>query len=519
MHVICVRCLEEVVTPNALTLNCPIDDQELPLPMGGIGILPTDDRVVSLLIAASKDQSRKEAKQKVPRSPANKRAADRKVARRSLTEDDGPSLEEQEAKIRQQIQEIADEIRQLVTTKEEEITKKVGEAFAKLKEGKPVNTTLLQDIVSAASQFGQTDQDKPSRNTKRRNETVILDLTPSRKILQSLKVEGLAAVQTGRKSKLSVGELPEESSNRQAILLNNVGATDSYRDVADITSTLAVPISMRGMFNPGAVATSRRDGRIAVTDYGNECVWLFSATGLFESRVSGDGEEGELESPDGIAFLSDGTLVVADAPFEETQSLYLYDSEGKVEGCLLEMPEEEEVSFGRIFVDGDDRIMVICGSNENSIQVYDRDGDLLLEFGQSELNGPEKVLFHDGKFFVSDTNAASNRCCIKVFDGSGQLLQSFDEDKYTLGQTDNLGLDINYPILLTVDASNDRLLAYHGFTKELKVYKVDGTPVKQIKTVSGAKDIALTSDGKSIVITCGEDSIMQKTVQLVRYQM
>lgn len=515
MHVLCVRCLKDIIPPNKLTLYCPIDEQELPLPMGGISALPTDARVVRLLIAAAADQGPKQPKSRAPRAHTKPDAV-KKISRRSLTEDTGPSLEEQEEKIKKQVQEMAEEIRQSVTQKEKEAKRMVEEAFIKVKAGKPVNSTLLEDIVSAASKFGQTDQTQQSASAQvKRGTTVILDLTPSRKILQSLKVEGLAAIRTGRKGKMPETEAAEAPTSSQPIPLSNIGSSSSYRDAADLTLTLTVPISVKGLFNPGAVAVSK-DGQIAVTDYGNECVWLFGPGGEFQYRV-GEDKEGGMESPDGVAFLSDNTLVVADSPFEEAQGLQLYDSSGNFQQRLLDTPDDEDISFGRIFIDGEDRILVLCTGEENSVQVYDKEGDSVLEFGQSELTGPEKALYHKGHFFVSDTNAAENSCCIKKFDQNGTLLKSFYEDRLTLGQRDNLGIDITYPILLSLDAKGNKILAYHGMSREIKVFDLDGSLVKQIKTVSGAKDIALTSDGENVVITCGEDSIMQKSVQLIKY--
>ena len=103
-----------------------------------------------------------------------------------------------------------------------------------------------------------------------------------------------------------------------------------------------------------------------------------------------------------------------------------------------------------------------------------------------------------------------------MFDEKGSLLQTFDEDKHNLGQRDNMGIDITYPIRLALDKSNNTLLAYHGIPREIRILRPDGTQVSSIKTVSGARDIALTID-KKIVATCGEDSILSRSVQMLKF--
>lgn len=139
-----------------------------------------------------------------------------------------------------------------------------------------------------------------------------------------------------------------------------------------------------------------------------------------------------------------------------------------------------------------------------------------MEFGEDDLESPEKAIFYDGQFFVSDCNSKKNITMIKVFDSEGAFVTSFDEDKFSLGQRDNMGIDIAYPIRMTFDPSNNSLLAYHGIPRELRVLDTDGKQVFSMKTVSGARDIALSSDRK-IIATCGEDSILSRSVQLLNF--
>lgn len=226
-----------------------------------------------------------------------------------------------------------------------------------------------------------------------------------------------------------------------------------------------------------------------------------------------------MECPDGVFFLPDNNIIVSDGPLDGAQTIQMFDITGSFIRCLVEVDDDEDISFSSISVDEDGRILIACNGSRPCVQVYstedDEKYDLAMELGGEHLASPEKAIFYDGKFFVSDGDGSKNTTSIKVFDGEGALLQSFDEDKHCLGQRDNMGIDITYPIRMTFDKSNSTLLAYHGIQREIRVLRLDGSQVSTIKTVSGARDIALTKD-KKIVATCGEDSILSRSVQILK---
>lgn len=236
-------------------------------------------------------------------------------------------------------------------------------------------------------------------------------------------------------------------------------------------------------------------------------------------QVGEDGE-GTMECPDGIFFLPDNNIIISDGPIDEAQSIQMFDITGRFIRCLVEVDDDEDISFSRVSVDEDGRILVSCNGSRPCIQVYSEDDDgeysLEMEIIGKHLTCPEKAIFIDGKFYISDSDGSQNTTAIKVFDEEGAFLQSFDEDKHCLGQRDNMGIDITYPIRLTYDKSNNTLVAYHGIQRELRVLRLDGTQVSSTTTVSGARDIALTKE-KKIVATCGEDSILSRSVQILKF--
>lgn len=263
LHTICQSCLSDTAPKNALKIFCPIDKQELPLPMGGIAMLPTDYRILRLVEAKS-GQIKKERTERKPRE--RKATSERSERRKSKNtdEDSPPPLEEQEQRMKKQAQEMTEKLRKLLEEKEKELFKKIDEAIEREK----------RSLMNGGAENG--DKKPPA--------IFLLDLTPSRKIIQSIKEEGLATIQGNRKAPTLLSDL-NTSGITPIASIKNTAPNVSYRDAAEVIRSLKVPLQFKSFFNPGAVASSV-DGHLAVTDYGNECVWLFNPDGSFNCQVS-----------------------------------------------------------------------------------------------------------------------------------------------------------------------------------------------------------------------------------------
>lgn len=93
LHTICQDCLcDAAAEKNALKIYCPIDGQELPLPMGGIKMLPTDFRVLRLVeTRRGQNKTRSERKPREPRKEKPEKTERKKT--RNTDEDSGPPLQ------------------------------------------------------------------------------------------------------------------------------------------------------------------------------------------------------------------------------------------------------------------------------------------------------------------------------------------------------------------------------------------------------------------------------------------
>ena len=224
-------------------------------------MLPTDFRVLRLVEAhRGQSKTRSERKPREPRKEKPEKAERKKT--RNTDEDSGPPLQEQEERMKKQLSEMMAKLRSLLDEKEKALYKQIDDAMAREKRSLSMNG---------------------AEGEQKKRAIFLLDLTPSRKILQSIKEEGLAAIQGNRKAPTLLSEL-----NRAGITPsgNKTATPDAnYREAAEVIRALNVPLQFKSMFNPGAVAVGK-NGHIAVTDYGNECVWLFNPEGSFLCQVS-----------------------------------------------------------------------------------------------------------------------------------------------------------------------------------------------------------------------------------------
>lgn len=531
MHVVCLGCLEQLVPHNSLILQCPIDEQELPMPKGGINALPSDMKIVRLLELSSGGQT-----QKKPRTPKKKPAkkADVENNRKSAPGAAAASLEEEAEMVKKLISDAVSKIHEALSVKEKEMLKQVDDVVSKelrrrastasyssmssdhesdMLDSPTFNgDSVFEDVASTAERNGLKDTQKGKAKPPvppKRPPSFILDLTPSRKMLQMAREEGLGKLQFGRKMALASAD--------QSSPAPIASSTPTYGGAAEVVGCINLPNRYKRTFNPTAVATSH-DGHVAISDYGSECVLLFDTEGNFVRKIGeGDCNEAGLEGPDGLAYLPDNNLVVSDSPLDGVQALKVYDVDGNYLKTIVEQDEGEDsenVLFGRITVDPDGRIALACSGDEPCVRVYDSEGKLLLEFGDGILHGPQKALFHDGKYFVSDSNVERHKCNIKMFDKMGKLLCMFDDNKLNVGEQDSLGLDVTYPIHIACDRGT--IVAYHGLTKSINLYKSDGSFVITFRTVTGIRDIAINDEG-NIVASCGEDSMLPRSVQILRY--
>ena len=207
------------------------------------------------------------------------------------------------------------------------------------------------------------------------------------------------------------------------------------------------------------------EGQLVVTDNSGHCVYVFDKNGDCLRKTGGKGSNtGEFQYPNGISFLNDNEVLIADSGNYRLQRLNIqtgtvvksYGKKGRKKG---------EFSWPiDVTVDDEERIVVTERDN-NRIQVMSKEGESIFTFGDK---GPEKLLWptccilYQNRFLVSDTG----NHCIKAFDQSGTFLYKFGKEGYQDGKFQTL-----YDLL--VDSSNILLVCDFG-NNLVQQFSLDG---------------------------------------------
>ena len=241
------------------------------------------------------------------------------------------------------------------------------------------------------------------------------------------------------------------------------------------------------------------EGQIVVTDNNGHCVYVFDKDGNCLKKIGGRGSStGQFQFPDGILFLNDNEVLIADNDNDRVQRLNINT------GTVVESfgkKGREKGEFGMpidVTVDDEERIVVTEYRN-GRIQVMSKEGESIFTFGDK---GPEKLHYpsccvpYKNMFLVSD---AGNHC-IKAFDQSGTFLYKFGKEGNQDGQ-------FNRPRGLLVDSSNNLLVCDFG-NNRVQQFSLDGRFTgKSITRLSDPTSITKAPDGGILVTSFDEKKV------------
>ena len=241
------------------------------------------------------------------------------------------------------------------------------------------------------------------------------------------------------------------------------------------------------------------EGQVVVTDNLGNCVYVFDKDGNCMRKIgSKRSHTGQFQFPNGISFLNDNEVLIADLGNCRIQRVNIqtgtvvksFGKEGRQKG---EFSGPVDVT-----VDDDERIVVTEWGN-NRIQVMSKEGESIFTFGDK---GPEKLLWptccipYQNRFLVSDTG----NHCIKAFDQSGTFLYKFGKEGYQDGQ-------FQWPRGLLVDSPNNLLVCDSG-NNRVQQFSLDGRFIgKSITRLSQPMAITKAPDGRILVTSFDEKKV------------
>ena len=244
-----------------------------------------------------------------------------------------------------------------------------------------------------------------------------------------------------------------------------------------------------GQFNvPFDIAVSEKTGTIAVADWYNKRIQLFSSDGNYLRAI-------KLENKcSSVAFTKSGDII-AILPGGET---CLFTESGQVIKYFNDEHLEEPV---HVSVGFDGRI-IACDRKENEIRVISPDGMQLLQSFRA-LRCDKSLwcaVYHQDRFFVSDAKAN----CIKVFSKEGRFLYNIGSHGSGDGQLDD-------PLGLAVDKFNN-LIVCDRENGRLQIFRLDGTFVTKtdgqcFKDDGAPSFVAVSNDGHVFVTDTTSDCV------------
>ncbi|XP_068726776.1 E3 ubiquitin-protein ligase TRIM71-like [Montipora capricornis] len=206
------------------------------------------------------------------------------------------------------------------------------------------------------------------------------------------------------------------------------------------------------------IDVSQKTGTIAVSEYGNQRIQLFSSEGKFQSEIKIDC------APSSVAFTDSGELLIS-FPGSDNK-LRLFSEEGHF---IKHINDKHLVKPLRLSISSDGRI-IITDPGDRKIKVLSPDGnDLLQSFSTPDWDKyPFCAIYHQNKFFVTYFFAH----CVKVFDKTGVYLQDIGCEGSNDGQ-------FNGPHELVIDKYN-RLIVCDSGNHRLQLFALDGNFLSKI---------------------------------------
>ena len=254
-----------------------------------------------------------------------------------------------------------------------------------------------------------------------------------------------------------------------------------------------------GQFNdPEDVAVSNKTGNIAVADYNNKRIQIFSSEGNYITEFGQQGFGAErLQFPLSVAFSRYDDIIVCHGTAGEPGKIAVFSESGQFIKHITNkhLKNPIRVSVGR------DGHLIVCDSSDKTIKVLSPDGkELLQSFSAPDgVWSPSFVVCQQEKFFVSYFWAD----CVKVFNKEGVFL-------YNIGSGGSDDGQFNGPDGLAVDMFG-RLIVCDCYNNRLQVFTLDGKFVTKIAPQRPAcgrpLSVAVSNSGHMFVTNAKEHCV------------
>jgi uncharacterized protein (TIGR03663 family) len=289
-----------------------------------------------------------------------------------------------------------------------------------------------------------------------------------------------------------------------------------YRTGSVAAGTTGVVTSTLRLTGPTGIAIASSGERFVIDHKANRVVRLDINGNPISSFGGFGGTDGKFNDAWGIAVDSDGSLFVADTFNHRIQK---FDANGNflfawgTPGVSAEPGNgRNTIFFGpRAIVMDTQGHLYVSDTGNKRIQVFDRDGNFVAQFGKSgsgdgEFNEPVGVAIDPaGNIYVADT--WNQR--IQVFDARYKFLRAWTVDTWKSMDPNDLQSVDHKPFLVV---ENNRLLVSSPKTHQVLAYTLDGKPasVPNVSFNAEALPTGLTVMNKRLYVTDANSGAVQE---------
>lgn len=532
LHNICKKCLKEMLHHHTINFNCPICRGVCPIPERGVNGFPTNDYLARLI----RESPAKKVMQEIKKSL--KECGERLSTVRTIFDEAKIDIEWQGETIKKKIHEDFENLVEVLRKQKEALCSEVDGLVEREEKKHPACFLTLQTekllthiegrlklrdnlyIANDREHLMNRIRDanvactKLSHLQSAENEKpkVVFEFMPNKEVLQCVSGNMFGSVALK-------GQLNNPNTLIQSPVSDDLRCLEILKPGTKFHS-LSIPQPLKRKFQPFAVAMND-EGSMAVSDQGNHTLLLYSREGEFMARIGGRGSnQGSLESPTGVTFLTRHLIAIADGClFGNPARIQAFDSCGRFTRCLVHLTSNL-YWFTRLSTVNSEQLIVTCTpvkpGYEPCIKVFKTSGDEVLSFG-SGLSGkllhPIKAVMHNNEYFVSDVDKKNNRCMVSVFDQKGKYVRAFGECMLKKDPNEHAF----YPLVIALDNTDIRLLAYSGLYKLVRCYMPNGALESYYSTMGGITDMAVTGDGRVFVICDGSGEIPHSVQVIFHY--
>ena len=309
---------------------------------------------------------------------------------------------------------------------------------------------------------------------------------------------GLNSIKTPIEPKMVTFEC---DSNKMLAELNKLGKlVEKVRTGIDYKSKKRplVSVCKKGkgkeqLNNPLGVTVDNTTGSIYVADQSNDCVKVFDGTGKYFFKFGDNEGEGKMCSPKGVAIFGDRILIT-----HFGNCILNYQLNGKFIS-RIGIQGRGDLEFNYLFtltIDESNGDIYICDSNNNRIQILNRDFSFKSQFGNNILKDPRDVKLSKEYIYVLD----ESNPCLHLFSYNHILHKSV----ISRGE----GMAVINPLFCFVDQT-DNILISDSSSNSIHIFNTEFQLIHKIPVSNNPTGVTVDKQGRVIVVCRADKDCLQ----------